>query len=90
MVHWISNSDRSDCPQSAASTRHRLEVELARFQLFFLWASLRGSIDVSRRALHSQLPLAPLLVDYQLCLWVVVRGVCEGLSLAPLHLANES
>jgi multicomponent Na+:H+ antiporter subunit E len=39
---------------------------MARFLPFFLWQSLRGGIDVARRALHPRLPLAPLLLDYPL------------------------
>jgi multicomponent Na+:H+ antiporter subunit E len=41
-------------------------VGLARFAGFFLWHSLRGGIDVARRALHPRLPLAPDLVEFPL------------------------
>ena len=64
---------------------------LARFLPFFLWESLRGSIDVSRRALHPQLPLAPLLVEYQLRLppgaWRVF--LANTVSLLPGTLSAE-
>lgn len=32
---------------------------------YFLWHSMRGGVDVARRALHPQLPIAPGLLDYQ-------------------------
>jgi multicomponent Na+:H+ antiporter subunit E len=40
--------------------------KLAAFAPFFVWKSLAGGFDVSRRALHPRLPLAPLLVPYTL------------------------
>jgi len=39
---------------------------LPRFLGFFLWHSLLGGIDVARRALHPQMPLAPAFVDFPL------------------------
>lgn len=39
---------------------------LARFLPFFVWQSIRGSIDVARRALHPRCPLTPQLVAYPL------------------------
>jgi multicomponent Na+:H+ antiporter subunit E len=38
---------------------------------FFLWESLRGGIDVARRALHPDLPLRPALLRYR-------TGLAEG------------
>jgi multicomponent Na+:H+ antiporter subunit E len=38
---------------------------LARFLPFFLLQSLRGGIDVARRALHPQLPLAPQMFEFR-------------------------
>lgn len=32
---------------------------------YFLWHSLRGGVDVARRALHPQLPISPGLFDYR-------------------------
>ena len=32
---------------------------------YFLWHSLRAGVDVARRALHPQLPIAPGLLDYR-------------------------
>lgn len=37
-----------------------------RFLPFFLWQSLRGGVDVARRAFHPGLPLAPLFLNYRL------------------------
>ena len=37
---------------------------MVRFVPFFLWRSLRGGVDVARRALHPQLPISPGLFDY--------------------------
>jgi multicomponent Na+:H+ antiporter subunit E len=39
---------------------------LPRFLGFFLWYSLRGGLDVARRALHPGMPLAPAFVDFPL------------------------
>jgi multicomponent Na+:H+ antiporter subunit E len=39
---------------------------LPRFLGFFLWQSLRGGVDVARRALHPRMPLAPALVEFPL------------------------
>lgn len=38
---------------------------LLRFIPYFTWHSLRGGVDVARRALHSDLPIAPGLYDYR-------------------------
>ncbi len=38
----------------------------ARFIPFFLWHSLRGGVDVARRALHPRLLISPGLFDYRL------------------------
>jgi multicomponent Na+:H+ antiporter subunit E len=45
---------------------HRTLHGLPRFLGFFLWHSLLGGIDVARRALHPQMPLAPAFVDFPL------------------------
>jgi len=39
---------------------------LLRFLPFFLWESVRGSLDVSVRALHPRTPLAPAVLHYRL------------------------
>jgi multicomponent Na+:H+ antiporter subunit E len=39
---------------------------LLRFLPYFVWQSLRGSIDVAKRALHPRLPLAPDLLQYRM------------------------
>jgi multicomponent Na+:H+ antiporter subunit E len=45
----------------------RLRVAaLARFVPFFLRESVRGGIDVARRALHPRLPLSPGFIEYRL------------------------
>lgn len=36
------------------------------FLTFFIWQSLRGGIDVARRALHPRLPITPGTVEYRL------------------------
>lgn len=45
---------------------HQFLRGLPRFLGFFLLHSLRGGIDVARRALHPRMPLAPEVVDYPL------------------------
>lgn len=49
---------------STSPWRWRLGGAL-RFLPYFLFHSLRGSIDVSRRALHPRLPLDPAFVPYR-------------------------
>lgn len=39
---------------------------VARFVPYFVWHSLRGGVDVARRALLPQRPLSPILVEYTL------------------------
>lgn len=46
--------------------RHRPMRGLPFFLAFFLWHSLRGGVDVARRALHPRLPLAPTFMDFPL------------------------
>ncbi|BCR03572.1 hypothetical protein DESUT3_06410 [Desulfuromonas versatilis] len=41
---------------------------LCHFVGFFLWNSLRGGLDVARRAVHPALPLDPVLVEHPLLL----------------------
>lgn len=38
---------------------------ILRFIPYFLWYSIRGGVDVARRALHPRLPISPGLVDYR-------------------------
>jgi len=38
---------------------------MALFIPYFLWHSIRGGVDVARRALHPQLPISPGLLDYR-------------------------
>jgi multicomponent Na+:H+ antiporter subunit E len=38
---------------------------IVRFLPFYLWHSLRGGVDVARRALHPRLPISPGLFDYK-------------------------
>ena len=40
--------------------------ELLKFTPFFLWRSLQGGTDVAWRAFHSDMPIAPELIDYPL------------------------
>ncbi len=35
------------------------------FVPYFLWHSMRGGVDVARRAMHPQLPISPALFDYR-------------------------
>ena len=35
------------------------------FVPYFLWHSIRGGVDVARRAMHPQLPISPALFDYR-------------------------
>ena len=41
-------------------------LALVHFLGFFLYESLRGGVDVSRRALSPRMPLAPALIEYRL------------------------
>lgn len=64
---------------------------LVRFLPYFLMRSVRGSIDVARRALHPLLPLAPLLVEYPLRLQDSLARVflVNTISLLPGTLSAE-
>ena len=65
---------------------HRLSIRgLLRFVPFFVIASLRGGVDVARRALDPRMPLAPAMLEFPLRLRdererVLLAGV---LSLVP-------
>ncbi len=37
---------------------------ILRFIPYFLWYSIRGGVDVARRAMHPRLPISPGLFDY--------------------------
>jgi multicomponent Na+:H+ antiporter subunit E len=46
--------------------RWRLPVgAIATFIPYFLWQSVRGGLDVARRAIHPRLPISPRLVEYE-------------------------
>lgn len=38
---------------------------ILRFIPYFLWYSIRGGVDVARRAMHPRLPISPGLFDYR-------------------------
>ena len=38
---------------------------ILRFIPYFLWYSMRGGVDVARRAMHPRLPISPGLFDYR-------------------------
>ncbi len=38
---------------------------ILRFIPYFLWYSIRGGVDVARRAMHPRMPISPGLVDYR-------------------------
>ena len=40
--------------------------EVMGFVLFFLWHSLKGGVDVARRAFDPRMPIAPELIEYPL------------------------
>ncbi len=58
---------------------------------YFLWHSIRGGVDVARRALHPQLPIAPRLLDYRFRLPVGLPRVfmADIVSLLPGTLSVE-
>lgn len=64
---------------------------MALFAPFFLVQSLRGGVDVARRALHPRLPLNPCLVRYPLCLEEVPAQVfmANVVSLLPGTLSAD-
>lgn len=43
-------------------------MRLLRFFAWFVRESLRGGLDVARRALHPRLPVAPCLLEYRIAL----------------------
>jgi multicomponent Na+:H+ antiporter subunit E len=43
---------------------HLHPIGVLRFLPFFAWYSLRGGIDVARRALHPDMPLAPVVAEW--------------------------
>ena len=64
---------------------------IIRFVPFFLWYSLRGGVDVAKRALHPHLPISPVLYDYH---WNLPPGMprvfmANTVSLFPGTLSTE-
>ena len=64
---------------------------IARFVPFFLWHSLRGGVDVARRALDPRLPISPGLFDHR---WRLPPGLprvlmANTVSLLPGTLSVE-
>ncbi len=64
---------------------------IVRFIPFFLWHSLRGGVDVARRALHPRLPISPGLFDHK---WRLPPGLprvfmANTVSLLPGILSTE-
>ena len=64
---------------------------IVRFAPFFLWRSLKGGVDVSRRALHPGLPISPVLFDHR---WRLPPGLprvfmANTVSLLPGTLSAE-
>ena len=64
---------------------------IVRFAPFFLWRSLKGGVDVSRRALHPGLPISPGLFDHR---WRLPPGLprvfmANTVSLLPGTLSAE-
>ena len=57
----------------------------ARFVPYFLWQSIRGSLDVSRRALDPRRPLAPTVITYPMRLQAGFPQICfaNAVSLLP-------
>ena len=70
---------------------HLRPVALIRFLGFFLYESLRGGVDVSRRALSPRMPLAPAMVEYRLRLPAGAPQVflVDTLSLLPGTLSTD-
>ena len=66
-------------------------LALIRFLGFFLYESLRGGVDVSRRALSPRMPLAPALIEYRLRLPAGAPQVflVDTLSLLPGTLSTD-
>ena len=66
-------------------------LALIGFAGFFLYESLRGGVDVSRRALSPRMPLAPELVEYRLRLPAGAPQVflIDTLSLLPGTLSAD-
>jgi len=64
---------------------------LVRFVPFFLWHSLRGGVDVARRALQPRLPISPGLLEHR---WRLPPGLprvfmANTVSLLPGTLSAE-
>ena len=60
-----------------SKTAWRLSLAgLVRFVPFFLWQSLRGSLDVARRAFHPSRPLDPTFMSYPLRLSPGYPQIC--------------
>lgn len=64
---------------------------IIRFLPFFIWHSLRGGIDVAKRALHPQMAISPVLFDYRFGLPPGVSRVfmANVVSLLPGTLSAE-
>jgi len=72
--------------RTAAPVPVRIDVPgLLRFVPFFLRESVRGGVDVARRALHRRLPIAPALIPYPLTLRTRPAQIffVNAVSLAP-------
>ncbi len=70
--------------------RWRLSAVLI-FVPFFVWKSILGAIDVARRVYQPQMPLAPVMVDYQIGLSKEPARVlfANAVSLLPGTLSAE-
>ncbi len=64
---------------------------IIRFLPFFIWHSLRGGIDVAKRALHPKMAISPVLFDYRFGLPPGVSRVfmANAVSLLPGTLSAE-